>query len=351
MTARAALWRLAIAAVVAVFLLVLVSNVIRQPVDAPLRSYTAEFTDAAGLHRDADVRVRGARVGKVQAVDLERRDGQSVAVVTFTLDSRYGVVASTRLAIKFQALTGLRYVDAVGTVEQYSTDDLVTDVPTTMTQPSLDVTELFNGLQPVFATLSPDDINTFAANAQNYLSGDGTGLKPLLESIHKLTDFASNRQEVVSTLMKNLSGLASHMSGNSANLIQIMRWVNRPIDSAIEAMDQFRNGQLYGREFTNAAVKLLENMGFPVYPMAGFGFLDPKYFPKEMNEQNIDTAMDRAFTRLDDFTDAFKFVPVFFDNIPPSPGDALAPCSRGRLQLPEQMDVLLNGQRVIVCNS
>ena len=36
-----------------------------------------------------------------------------------------------------------------------------------MTQPSFDITALFNGLQPVIATLSPDDINTFAENAGN----------------------------------------------------------------------------------------------------------------------------------------------------------------------------------------
>src|SRR5579875_1768084 len=130
MTTRAALWRLAIAGAIAVILFILVANVIRQPVAADLRSYTAEFTDASGLHLDADVRVRGVRVGKVLAVDLERRRGQSVAVVKFTLDKRYGITSPTRLGIKFQALTGLRYVDVVDPAEKYSTADLVTRVPT-----------------------------------------------------------------------------------------------------------------------------------------------------------------------------------------------------------------------------
>ncbi|MGA8547719.1 MAG: MlaD family protein [Mycobacterium sp.] len=349
---RAALWRLAIAGAVAVVLLILVVNVIRQPVAARLRAYTAEFTDASGLHVDADVRVRGVRVGKVRAVQLERRSGQSVAAVTFTLDQRYGIVSATRLAIKFQALTGLRYVAVEDPAEQYSPADLVTRAPTTMTQPSLDVTALFNGLQPVFATLSPDDINTFAANAANYLTGDGGGLKPLLDSIQKLSKFASDREQVVATLLRNLSALADTMGGHSKDFIQILTWVNGPLNGALDAIDEFRKSQLYGLDFTSAVQKLLENAGFPVLQGNALGFTQgAAFFSPQMSREDIDLAMDRAFTRLDDFTDAFKFVPVFWDNVPPpSTAGGPAPCSHGRAQLPEQMDVLLNGQRVLLCN-
>ena len=74
-----------------------------------------------------------------------------------------------------------------------------------MTQPSFDITTLFNGLQPVLATLSPDEINTFTENAIAFLQGDGNGLGPMLDSIHKLTAFVSDRQQVVATLVRNLA--------------------------------------------------------------------------------------------------------------------------------------------------
>ncbi len=67
MKPRAALWRLLIAAVVSVVLLIVIANEIRQPVDAATRTYNAEFTDVSGLSDGADVRVRGVRVGKVQS--------------------------------------------------------------------------------------------------------------------------------------------------------------------------------------------------------------------------------------------------------------------------------------------
>lgn len=350
---RAALWRLAIAAGIAVVLLILVSNAIRQPVAADKRSYTAEFTDASGLHLDADVRVRGVRVGKVSTVELRRRNGQSVAEVTFTLDRRYGVVSATRLAIKFQALTGLRYVDVIGPAEKYSTADLVTHVPTTTTEPSFDVTALFNGLQPVFATLSPDEINIFAENAANYFSGDGSGLQPLLDSIRKLTRFASDRQQVIATLLSNLSALADTMGGHSKDFVQILELIEGPVNAGMDVIDEFRKSHMYGVDFTAPVIRLFKSLGLPSVYTAGLGFgRGPAFFPPELSERDIDLALDRAFTRLDDFMDATKLVPVFWENAPvPSPQlGTPAPCSRGQAQLPEQMDILLNGQRVVVCN-
>lgn len=329
----AALWRMSLAIAISVVLFVLLGNSLTNPVAFDTRTYTAEYTDASGLHPDGDVRVRGVRVGKIDSVDLVRRNGQNIAQVTFTLDQKYGVVGATRLAIKFQALTGVRYMDVTNPAEGYRSADLVTHVPTSMTQPSFDVTALFNGLQPVLATLSPDEINTFTANAASFLTGDGSGLAPLLDSIRRLTEFVSDRQQVVATLISNLSGIADAIGGTSAKFIHLIDIANQPVDAALKILDEFRKDFLYSKDFFDPAARLLHNAGF-------------------RNGINVDDALDRAFSNLDNFFDAFKLVPVINENIPPpgNDGTALEPCSRGNFQLPETMDVLLNGQRVVLCN-
>jgi phospholipid/cholesterol/gamma-HCH transport system substrate-binding protein len=343
-----ALWRLALTGVAAVLLFILVANVIEQPVAADQRSYTAEFTDVSGLHLDADVRVRGVRVGKVQSIELQRRRGQSIAAVGLTLDKRYGVVSATRLAIRYQALTGLRYVDVLAPAEGYSAADLISEVPTEMTQPSFDITALFNGLQPVFATLSPEDINTFTTTAISYLSGDGNGLEPMLNSIHTLTRFVADRQQVVATLMQNMAEVSEAIGGNSTELIQILEWANRPLDAVLSAVDEFRKSQLYGPDFTDTTLRLLANAGFPAVYNAGVRWrLGPDAGPEL---PDVDEALDRAFTNVDDYFEAFKLVPVVWENIPESPEDgAPLPCSAGRFELPAPMDVLVNGQKVVLC--
>lgn len=327
------LWRVGLSIAAAIALIILLSNTLTNPVAGDTRTYTVLFTDASGLHPDGDVRVRGVRVGKVQSVELARTAGQNVAQVKLTLDRKYGVVPTTRLAIKFQALTGVRYVDVANAAEGYRKTDLVTQVPTTMTQPSFDVTALFNGLQPVLATLSPAEINTFTANAASFLTGDGSGLAPLLDSVRRLTEFVSDRQEVVSTLIHNLSEASDAVRGTSSRFLHIIELVNKPIDKAISILDEFRKDYLYSKDFLDNVNRLLRNAG-----------IRPGI--------NIDSALDRAFSNLDNFFDAFKLVPVIDANIPPpgADGTAVEPCSHGNFQLPEQMDVLLNGRRVVLCN-
>ncbi|WP_406813479.1 MlaD family protein [Mycobacterium sp. M23085] len=333
MSLKAAMWRIGVTIIVSVVLFILLSNTIVNPVDVNTRTYLADYTDASGLHPDGDVRVRGVRVGKIESVDLARINGQNLARVRFTLDNKYGIVRATRLAIKFQALTGVRYMDVTNPAEGYRGADLVTQIPTAMTQPSFDVTALFNGLQPVLATLSPDEINTFTANAASFLTGDGSGLAPLLDSIRRLTEFVTDRQQVIATLMNNLSGLAEAIGGTSEKFIHLIDLVNQPVDAINGILDEFRKDVIYSKDFLDPVTRLLHNAGF-------------------RNGINVDTALDRAFSNLDNFFDAFKLVPVINENIPPPGGDgtAVEPCSRGNFQLPETMDVLLNGQRVVLCN-
>jgi phospholipid/cholesterol/gamma-HCH transport system substrate-binding protein len=331
----AALWRLALAAVVSAVLLIVISNVITQPVDVSTRTYTAEFTDVSGLHEGADVRVRGVRVGKVDTLELKRSDGRSLAAVKFTMESRYSVVPTSRLAVKFQALTGLRYIDVTGAADGGATPNqmTMTNVPTTMTQPSFDITVLFNGLQPVLAALNPNEINTFTDNVATFLAGDGDGLGPMLDSIRTLTALVSDREEVISTLVRNLTVLADGVRGRSEELIQILHLVQVPIDSAMTVLDEFRKSQIYGPDFVGEAVHLLDSAGIKT------GI-------------NIDTALDKAFTNVYDFMDEVKRVPVVWENIgPPPPAQGTpAPCSKGRAELPLPMDVLLNGTKVMLCN-
>lgn len=328
------LWRFGLSAAAALVLFILLANVMLQPVSGETRDYTAAFTDVSGLHLDADVRVMGVRVGKVQSIDLVRESGQSLAVVGFTLEKRFAVTSKTRLAVKYQALTGLRYIDVVDPSESDPTAQVVTHVPTAMTQPSLDITTLFNGLQPVLATLSPDEINTFTSNAAAYLAGDGSGLGPMLDSIRTLTQFVSDRQQVVATLMHNLDAVAAEMGGNSQKLVQVIDWVNRPLDQALAIIDEFRKSDLYGPGFALPVARLMRAFG-----------LKPGV--------DIDTAMDKAFTNLDNAIEAFKRFPVIWEGIDTpavAEGEPLT-CSRGPAQLPPTMDVLLNGQKVVLCNS
>lgn len=326
-----ALWKFGIAAAVSVVLLIVISNVITQPIAGETRTFSAEFTDVSGLHEGADVRVRGVQVGKVKSLALTRPAGRTVAKVEFTMERKYSIVPESRLAVKFQALTGLRYIDVKGAV-QGNAANAVTSIPTTMTQPSFDVTVLFNGLQPVLATLDPSEINTFTDNVASFLAGDGSGLGPMLDSIKRLTALVSDRESVIATILGNVQRLAEGVRGKSDALPKILEQVKLPIDSGMSVLDEFRKSQLYGPAFAGEVNRLLAAAGF-----------NPGWNPE--------TALDKAVTNLYNEIDGVKRIPVVWENIPEPPAlGTPAPCSKGQAVLPLPMDVLLNGRKVAICN-
>jgi phospholipid/cholesterol/gamma-HCH transport system substrate-binding protein len=328
----ASLWRLGLAAVVSIVLLIMIATVIQQLPDISTRTYNAAFTDVSGLHEGSDVRVRGVQVGKVEALELKRSDGRSIAAVRFTLDKRFSIGPDSRLAIRFQALTGLRYIDVASPIEGDTEANRITDVPTSMTRPSFDVTVLFNGLQPVLAALSPDDINTFTDNVTAFLAGDGSGLGPMLDSIRNLTALVSNREQVIETIVRNLSVLADGVSGRSRYLPQVLQELRVPVSGAMTVLDEFRKSFLYGPEFTASVIRMFDAAG-----------IKPGI--------DISTALDKAFTNVYDNIDVLKRIPVVWENIQPPPVVGTpAPCSNGRAVLPLPMDVLLNGRKVVLCN-
>ena len=321
-----------IAAAVSVVLLIVISNAITQPVDTTTRTYHADFTDVSGMHGGADVRVRGVRVGKVTSIELKRADGRSYADVGFTLDRRFSVGDATRLAVKFQALTGLRYVDVTSPMESGSAEAGITHVSTRMTQPSFDVTVLFNGLQPVLATMNPDQINQFATNMSSFMAGDGAGLRPMLDSVRNLAAVASEREQLITTMVRNLAGFSDGVRGRSGHLIEMAEQARYVVDDLLSVLDEMRKSDMYGPTFLDEVLRLLDNVGIK-------------------RGINVDRAMDTAFTNVYDFLEAYKRTPVFWENLtpPPAPNDA-APCMRGVAELPLPMDVLLNGRKVMLCN-
>ena len=336
-----ALWKFAIALVVSALLLIVISNVIRQPVAGETRSFSAEFTDISGLHEGADVRVRGVRVGKVQSLALNRSQGRTVAKVQFTMERRYSIVPTTRLAVKFQALTGLRYLDVTGAAPGQAADQM-TSVTTSMTVPSFDVTVLFNGLQPVLATLDPSEINTFTDNVATFLAGDGDGLGPMLDSIKRLTALVADREAVISTIVGNLQRVAEGVRGKSDALPKILDQVRIVVDSGMTVLDEFRKSQVYGPAFTGEVSRLLDAFG-----LNSGEWTAPNYTPG----WDPGKAIDKAITNLYNEMDGVKRIPVVWENIPDPPaGGQPVPCSKGPAQLPLPMDVLLNGRKVVVCN-
>lgn len=323
------LWKLCALAVIAAVLFIGIVNGIKNPVDGNTRGYTAEFTDVSGLHPNADVRVRGVKVGKVSSVDLQRHGDGMVADVGFTLTTGHRITSATKAAVKYANLSGVRYVDLT---DIDGPGERISRIAVENTTPSFDITQLFNGLQPELENLSPSEINVFSENALAVAQGDGRGLAPLLRGVDRLSGYASDRQRVISVLVQNLSRISDSLGGKSPEILEFIRTLQAPVDAALSVLGEIRKAAAYGPSFAGYVNKILAGLGIE-------------------QDTDVDRILSSAFPNVDSLWQGLDRMPSLIDGLtkPVQLPKADRGCPHGAAPMPAMAKVLINGSEVIMC--
>jgi len=166
--------------------------------------YHAVFANASQLEKGDDVRVAGVSVGEVKKVEHHNR---SQAMVTFRVKADVPMTTATRAEIRFKNLVGDRYLaleegEGAEDAEKQDPDDTI---PITRTEPALDLTVLFNGFQPLFQALNPQQVNELSLNLVRVLQGEGGTIRSLLQSTGSLTNTLADRDQLIGQVITNLS--------------------------------------------------------------------------------------------------------------------------------------------------
>lgn len=317
------------AAMVGVLMTILIVNAIRNPSEEPGREYSAQFSDTSGLHPNSDVRIRGVRVGKVTAVELDEGPETTTSRVTFTLAGAHRLTESSSAAIKYSNLAGVRYLDVVGADGD---GPEIRHLPIDKTVPSFDITRLFNGLQPALETLGPDEVNEFTNNAVALLQGDGGGLEPMLDSVAKLSRYAADREKVISTLVDNMAQISDSLGGRSPQIVEILRELERPVVASLSVLEEIPKAATYGPQFMGAVSDILIGLG--LQPTTDF-----------------DALIAGAFGSVDDMLASFNLLPTMAKGLKQlsATEESEARCSAGTLDLPALQNLMLNESGVVLC--
>lgn len=157
-------------------------------------SYSADFTEAAGLRAGNEVRVAGVKVGKVTGVSL---DGAKVKV-TFKVRHTWIGDASTA-AIGIKTLLGEKYlaVDPLGSRKQ----DPHQRIPKSRTTSPYDVTQAFEGLGKTLGAIDTQQLAT---------------------SFQTISDTFKDTPGSVHSAATGLSALSQTISSRDAQLAQLL---------------------------------------------------------------------------------------------------------------------------------
>ncbi|MCW2875703.1 MlaD family protein [Actinacidiphila oryziradicis] len=168
----------------------------------PTVTYSAVFSDVTGLETGDDVRVAGVRVGQVQDIRIKDR---TLAEVTFDVTRDRPLLTSTGAVIHYRNLVGQRYIaltEGAGDGSRLAPDSTI---PLSHTQPALDLNALLDGFKPLFAALSPNDVNQLASELISTLQGEGGTVDSLLAQTASLTSTLANRDQLIGSVIDNLN--------------------------------------------------------------------------------------------------------------------------------------------------
>lgn len=240
----APLIKMTVFAVITVTLTALLGLTIANTTLGDTSGYTARFSDVTGLNKGDDIRMSGVRIGQI--TDIAVVDDKW-ADVRFDVEANRELPKSVTAAIKYRNLIGQRYVAlAVGSGDTNAVLAPGDTIPLEHTQPALNLTELFNGFQPLFQALQPDEVNKLAGELIQVLQGEGGTIDSVLSHTASLAGTIASKDKVIGQVIDNLNAVlgtvnerTTEVSGLIDQLQQLASGLaaqRQPIGDAIGAL-------------------------------------------------------------------------------------------------------------------
>jgi phospholipid/cholesterol/gamma-HCH transport system substrate-binding protein len=172
-------------------------------------TYTAYFTESAGLVSGNEVRVAGVKVGKVTSVSLAHNQIR----VDFKVRDTWIGDAST-ISIQIKTLLGEKYlaIDAEGTKAQ----DPRQAIPRSRTLSPFDITDALNQLAGTVDNINTDQLaQSFEVIATTFRNSP-QGLKDTLGGLESLSKTISSRDSALARLLSNTNQVSTTLADRDA---------------------------------------------------------------------------------------------------------------------------------------
>jgi phospholipid/cholesterol/gamma-HCH transport system substrate-binding protein len=210
-------------------------------------TFTALFTSASRIRPGAPVMIGGVRVGRVDEVSLDR---DATARVSFQVDKDVEVTTRTQAAIRYLDLVGGRYLALTDPGDpRAQAQPAGRPIPTTRTEPALDLNALLNGFKPLFSALNPADVNALAGDIIRTFQGEGMTVRELIARTGSLTSGLADRDRLIGSLIDSLGTTVSTVAKRHDQLERL-----------IDDVASFAVGLASDRRSIGAALQHLEVM-------------------------------------------------------------------------------------------
>ncbi|KOU63241.1 ABC transporter substrate-binding protein [Streptomyces sp. MMG1533] len=263
----------------------------------PKHTYRAVFSDVTGLEEGDDIRVAGVRVGEVEGIRIKDR---ILAEVSFTVTANRPLLTSTGAVVRYRNLLGQRYVALTEGAGDGTRLRPGGTIPLSRTQPALDLNALLNGFKPLFAALSPGDVNQLATEIIRTLQGEGGTVNSLLAHTASLTTTLADRDELIGSVIDNLNSVLETLDKRGTRFSGLLKQLRRVV-SGLSADRKPIGESLEGiGDLTGATSGLLEDARPPLKD--DIAELAELTGTLNRNEDTVEGVLKRLPNKLDELT-------------------------------------------------
>lgn len=221
-------------------------------VSGPTYEVTAEFSDALNLPVDAPVKLDGATVGQVTAVE----PGAYVAEVSMALSTGVELTDATRAEIRLTSPLGTAFVQLLPRDKGQPLTEGAT-IPVSSTSEAPDVADLLSALSTVVTGGSFRDISTIIKQLNIALTGNGPQVRQLLERLDGVVTDLNDEFPTLDRLTRGLDRLSKRLADDVpqitsgvTDLADLATSLERQRERMMSALDSLRRFEAAATPFT-----------------------------------------------------------------------------------------------------
>ncbi|MGI5135997.1 MULTISPECIES: MCE family protein [unclassified Streptomyces] len=263
----------------------------------PKQTYHAVFSDVTGLQEGDDIRVAGVRVGEVEGIRIKDR---TLAEVTFTVAADRPLLTGTHALVRYRNLVGQRYIALAEGPGDGTRLRPGGTIPLSRTKPALDLNALLNGFKPLFAALSPNDVNQLATEIIRTLQGEGGTVNSLLAHTASLTTTLADRDALIGSVVDNLNTVLATLDKRGARFSGLITQLRRVISGLSADRKPIGDSLVSIGDLTEATSGLLKDARPPLKDdIAGLTTLTGTL---NRNEKTVEGVLKRLPDKLNELT-------------------------------------------------
>ncbi|GAA2488745.1 MCE family protein [Streptomyces gobitricini] len=268
----------------------------------PEHTYKAVFSDVTSLEEGDDIRVAGVRVGAVEAIRVKHGavKDRALAEVTFTVTRDRPLLSGTGAVIRYRSLVGQRYIALTEGAGDGTRLPPGGTIPLSRTQPALDLNALLNGFKPLFAALSPEDVNQLATEIIKTLQGEGGTVNSLLAHTASLTTTLADRDQLIGSVIDNLNTVLATLDERGARFSGLIEQLQRVISGLSADRKPIGESLVNINNLTEATSGLLADARPPL--KADIAELAELTGTLNDNEKTVEGVLKRLPNKLDKLT-------------------------------------------------